>query len=63
MFQAHNVYILPVKMLSIRVFVPSDINKEYNRSNRLAEHTEEATRLLGELNAYSAIVPDVNFFY
>jgi Fic family protein len=43
-------------------FMPSMVNREFTLTNRLAEHAEEATRLLGELNAYSAIVPDVEFF-
>lgn len=43
-------------------FMPSTVNREFVLTNRLAEHAEEATRLLGELNAYSAIVPDVEFF-
>jgi Fic family protein len=41
-------------------FVPSSVNREFLITNKLAEHAEEATRLLGELNAYSAIVPDID---
>lgn len=43
-------------------FVPPFINREFALSNRLAERSEEAMRLIGELNAYSTIVPDVDFY-
>lgn len=43
-------------------FIPAKVDREFALTNRLAEHAEEAIRLLGELNAYSAIVPDVDFF-
>jgi Fic family protein len=43
-------------------FMPASVNREFTLTNRLAERAEEAMRLLGELNAYSSIVPDVDFF-
>jgi len=43
-------------------FIPPSVNREFILTNKLAEQAEEATRLLGELNAYSSIVPDVDFF-
>lgn len=43
-------------------FMPPSVNREFQLTNKLAESAEEATRLLGELNAYSSIVPDVDFF-
>ncbi len=45
-----------------RCFIPSTVNREFILTNRLAEHAEEATLLLGELNAYSTTVPDIEFF-
>lgn len=42
--------------------MPSSVNREFIIPNRIAEHSEEATRLLGELNAYSSIVSNVDFF-
>ncbi|HEX8227421.1 MAG TPA: Fic family protein [Candidatus Saccharimonadales bacterium] len=43
-------------------YVPSAVNREFAVSNRVAERSEEAMRLIGELNAYSSIVPDVDYF-
>lgn len=43
-------------------FVPAAINKEFIVPNRIAERSEEAMRLIGELNAYSSIVPNVDYF-
>jgi Fic family protein len=46
-----------------RSFLPSLIDQEWVLSDpRTATLLEEATRLLGELNTYSQIVPDVEFF-
>lgn len=50
------------KELEYTCFVPPSVNREFLLTNKLAEHNEEAMRLLGELNAYSSFVPDVDFF-
>lgn len=44
-------------------FLPSLINREFDIKNRkILLYLEEANRLLGELNAYGALIPDVDFF-
>jgi hypothetical protein len=44
-------------------FLPEHINKNFViDNNKILVSLEEATRLLGELNAYGTLVPDVNFF-
>ena len=44
-------------------FLPSLINHDFDIDNKkILVYLEEATRLLGELNAYGSLVPDVDFF-
>ena len=43
-------------------FLPEHINREFVISGKVLIALEEATRLIGELNAYGTLVPDVNFF-
>jgi len=54
---------LPGKKSQYQCFIPSLINKTFEwEDKKINVMLEEATRLLGELNAYSSLVPDVNFF-
>ena len=46
-----------------RSFLPTTINHEWSVSDpQVATLLEEANRLLGELNAFSQLIPDVDFF-
>jgi len=44
-------------------FLPSLINRTFDIENkRILTTLEEAVRLLGELNAYGSLIPDIDFF-
>lgn len=43
-------------------FTPSPINRPYHISDDIHYLVADASRLIGELNAYSKLVPDVDFF-
>ena len=51
------------EQVEYRSFSPEKINKEWIISNpKLNSLLSEANRLIGELNAFSQIIPDVDFF-
>jgi len=44
-------------------FLPALINRDFNIENKkILIALEEATRLIGELNAYGSLIPDIDFF-
>lgn len=52
-----------IDQLEYRSFSPNKINKEWIISNpEVNSLLSEANRLIGELNAFSQIIPDVDFF-
>ena len=52
-----------VKQIEYSSFLPEKINQEWIISSPKVNHLlSEANRLLGELNAFSQLIPDVDFF-
>jgi len=52
-----------VKQVEYSSFLPVKISKEWIISSPKINHLlSEANRLLGELNAFSQLIPDVDFF-
>ena len=55
--------ISPSKNSRYQCFLPSHINQRYHWADpKIAVLIEEARGVLGELNAYSTLIPDVDFF-
>jgi len=51
------------KDIAYEYFLPSLVNREFTIENKkIILALEEANRLLGELNAYGTLIPDVDFF-
>jgi len=46
-----------------KFFLPEKINKDFSiKDKKILMYLEKANRLLGELNAYSDLIPDIDFF-
>lgn len=51
------------KVSEYKSFSPGEINKSFIiEDQRIMTILEEATRLLGEINAYSRLIPDIDYF-
>jgi Fic family protein len=51
------------KDFEYKSFIPNQINRDYDcRNNKIYNLLTRAERLLGQLNAYSTLIPDMDFF-
>src|SRR3990167_2949967 len=51
------------KITEYKSFLPSKINRPFSiNDQKTLVLLEEATRLLGEINAYASLIPDVDYF-
>ena len=52
-----------IQQYQYKSFLPSNLNRKIEwQTDEVLELLSEANRMIGELNAYASLVPDVNFF-